>query len=1135
MKYWLSPFYIFLSLLSVAGTPHKNTSVLSSGSWYKIAVSRTGIYRITYDDFAAMGFDLSQSGDSGICIYGNGGGMLPEANSASRPDDLREIPVMVVDGGDGRIDPGDYVLFYGEGPDKWYFNNTTRLYTHSKNLYSDSSYYFVGTGIGKGKRIENQTSVDTMPNYYSYRFDDYAFHELDEINLIKSGRNWYGEQFDNTKYSYDFTFDFPNVDTISPMRLVTTVAARCSKPSKFLITSGSKSMDSISVDYTDLQYSQTYALVRQRTTLILHPESHLNINITYLLPTPNALGWLDYLELYAFRDIRWTGHEMGFRNANTIGKSNITKFILSEITPGVTVWNVTDPGKVTRMHGIVSHDTLSFIIATDTLKEFFAFDGQSYHSVQLVGKVANQDLHSLDPATLIIVTNPLFLEEANRLADFHRGHNNISVNVLKTTQVFNEFASGKPDVTAIRDFMKMLYDRGNPDGSSPKYLLLFGDGSYDPKNRIPENNNMIPTFQSAESMNQVASYVSEDFFGIMGDNEGQGSNGTIDIGIGRFPVTTTEQAKAMVDKIIHYSSQSDTILSDWRNTITFVGDDENSNLHMQQAEQLTKIVADKYPSYNVNKIYLDAYPLISTPAGDRFPDVNVAIDQAIAKGTLIINYTGHGGEDGWAGERVCTVADIGSWDNPDKLPVFITATCEFSRFDNPSRFSAGEMVINKPGSGAIALYSTTRESMATSNLRLDTSFFRNLIPPYGTPYPSMGDLIRISKNNNGNNVNIRNFVLLGDPAQQIAFPKYHVITTEINNHPVDKGADTTRGLSAVNVKGIVIDFNGDTIKNFTGIVYSKILDKPAKYMTLGNKPAPNGSYPAPFQMQNSMLGYVKSSVKNGTFDFTCIIPKDINLQYGKGKISYYARDSTRDANGFSNDIIIGGCEANVDPENSGPEIKMYLDSTNFIPGGRTSKSPVFLASLKDTNGINWIGLGIGHEIITILDGNSAYPTVLNDYFTPDLDQFQSGTIRYPLQNLSNGFHTIRLKAWDFYNNSAEKEISFFVTDQPELSMQQVFNFPNPVRDNMYTTFQFTPMQNAGVLDIRIRISSLTGTIVKTIESKVSEYGSGPVFIHWDGRGDNGSRLSNGMYLYTLYIKGENGTSAQASQKLVILN
>ena len=609
MKYWLSSFYIILSLLSFAGQPHKDTSVLATGSWYKVSIRETGIYRITYDDFKAMGFDLSQISDSSIRIFGNGGGMLPEANSASRIDDLRELSIMVKDGGDGRIDPGDYVLFYGEGPDKWTFDYSTHLYSHVKNLYSDYSYYYIGTTIEKGKRITNQPSLDTLPNFISYRFDDLAFHELDSLNFIESGRSWYGEQFDNSRKSCRFSFSFPYIDTISPLRLVTSVAARASKISGFNVSVNNKSIDSLSLDPTDILSSENYAQVKQKTTLIMKPVSPVVIDLTYSLPVTNAIGWLNFLEFNAYRDIRWVSPQMGFRNANTIGKTTISKFLLSKVTPSVRVWDVTDPGNIAQMDGILSHDTLSFITTTDTLREFYAYDGQSFDSVTLIEKVNNQDLHALSPTNLIIITHPLFIDEANRLAGFHR-QNNVSVQVVTTSQVYNEFSSGNPDLTAIRDFMKMLFDRGSPNSTAPKYLLLLGDGSYDPKNRIPGNNNMIPTFESSESMNVIGSYVTDDYFGIMGDNDGQGSNGTIEIGIGRFPVTTIDQAKAIVDKIIHYAATSDTILSDWRNTMTFVADDQNLNLHMWQAEQLTQIVATKYPVYNVNKIYLDAYPLI---------------------------------------------------------------------------------------------------------------------------------------------------------------------------------------------------------------------------------------------------------------------------------------------------------------------------------------------------------------------------------------------------------------------------------------------------------------------------------------------------------------------------------------------
>jgi hypothetical protein len=1123
---------LLISVAAFAGFPHKSTSVLSTGTWYKISITETGIHRITYEDLLRMGFDLSRLKPEMIRVYGNGGGMLPESNATSRIDDLREISIEVSDGGDGKMDPGDYILFYGESPDPWTYDYSSRRFLHSKNLYSTCTYYFINADLGAGKRIVPQASLDSTPNSYSWRTDAFMFHELEQRNLIRSGRTWYGEEFGSTVNSRDFTFSFPDVDNTSGVRIVTDVAARSTTASKFYLACNNNLLDSLLVDPINPQSTSVYASARQKVTLVWNPAPTLNINLTYKPPLSNSTGWLNYLELSCKRYIRWIAPQMSFRDESTIGPHKITQFTMTKAVPGITLWNVSNPGAIAEMGTLLSHDSLRFIIHTDSLKEFIAFDRSFFYPVTLAGPVTNQDLHALQPATLVIVANPLFLAEANRLAEFHRTQNNLSVLVVSTPEIFNEFAGGQPDLTGIRDFVKMLYDRG-ADTDQPKYLLLFGDGSYDPLDRVPGNNNLVPAYESRESLSGSASYVTDDYYGIMGDNEGESAGGSIEIGIGRFPVTTTDQAKAMVDKIIRYAAVSDTTLSDWRNTMTFVADDENQNLHMHQAEQLTTIVKTQYPVFNVKKVYLDAYPLVTIPAGERFPEANKAINLAVKEGSLFINYTGHGGEDGWSFEKVLTVGDIEAWNNSEKLPVFITATCEFSRFDNPERYSAGEMVVNHPGGGAIALYSTTRLAQATNNIKLDTSFFRNLIAPAGSPEHTMGDLIRISKNNNSNITSNRNFVLLGDPAQHIAFPKYYVVTTEINGKAMDQKPDTAIGLSRLRVKGEVRDAFGVKISEFNGMVYPRLYDKPVTYTTLGNRPTNNESYPQPFQIQNSLLYSGAATVTGGNFEFSCIVPKDINLQFGQGKISYYTRDDKIDAAGFTDQVIIGGWDPAVNPVNNGPAISLYMDNTDFISGGRTGKNTELLAFLSDSSGINSFGLGIGHEIIAVLDDNSSHTLILNDYFTPDPDSYSSGLVRYPFENLSGGLHTISVKAWDLYNNSSVVTTRFFVQDLARISLQEVFNYPNPFRDN--TTFQFNPGQDVGTLDVRIEIFTVTGQPVRSIETTVAENGVSPVIISWDGTNDYGSRLTGGIYLYRVIANGANGTFTQTSQKLVILN
>ena len=676
MKLKLTLFFLLITLAVFSGLPHKPNSILATGKWFKISVYFNGIYKISYEDFISMGMVPSQLKSSDIRIFGNGGGMLPETNSSLRIDDLREIPISVVDGNDGNIDPGDYILFYGESPDNWSFSSSTKLFTHSKNLYSDSTYYYITTDLGEGgKRVLPVASLDTVPNSYSRRSSGYVFHEIDSVNLIKSGRLWLGEMFSVSKSTYLFPFSIPDPDTNSAVRIVTNIVGRAPVNSYLYLSCKNQLTDSVKVDLVDLGNTEGfYGHLKQRITIVPHPDSAFNIQLSYAIPTAGSLCWLNFIELNYQRNLSWVPPQMPFCDVNSIGEKKITEFILTKATPSVVVWDITDPGNIREILTNKSGDTIRFRMVTDSLKLFHAFDGSFYYKVHFSGTIENQNLHSMDPAQLVIVTNPVFRDEADRLASFHRMHNDLSVLVVTTTQIYNEFSSGSKDLTAIRDFMKMLYDKANT-GDKPEYLLLFGDGSYDPKNRVLDNHDMIPTFESTESLNFGSSFVTDDYFGIMGDSKGLESNGPINISIGRFPVTTIDQAKAVVDKIIHYASVNDTIFSDWRNNITFVADSPNHNLHLHQATDLSNIAYQKYPSLNVKKIFFDAYQLVNTPTGGRIPGANEAITNAVMKGTVLLNYTGHGGETGWSSEKCLILSDINSWNNYNRLPIFVTATC----------------------------------------------------------------------------------------------------------------------------------------------------------------------------------------------------------------------------------------------------------------------------------------------------------------------------------------------------------------------------------------------------------------------------------------------------------------------------
>jgi len=1123
--------FLILPVLGLAGNGFADQSVLATGNWYKIAVNQTGIHKVTYDDLVQLGMDPASFNPTDIRLYGNGGGMLPETNSQFRIDDLLENSIIVIDGGDGQFNPGDYFIFYGEEADAWNFDEASKTFSHKKNIYSDFTYYFITTDFGPGKRVLPVSYLDTTENYTTARFTDHLFHDVDERNLIRSGKIWVGEEFNELTNEWEFPFYFPNVVTTIPVSIKTFAVARSPNISTMYVYRDGDLIDQFTLDYTNPQSTGVFARPKLRETVSTLNQDHTTIKLVYELPTPASQAWLNYIEMVAQRHLKWVAPQLIFRDPNNIGENRLTKFILQDSPSNMTIWNISDPGQILSLQGIWSlpDSSYQFIFPTPDLVEFIAFDGSDFHSVLPVGPVANQNLHATQPAKLIIIAHPIFIEKAEQLADFHRTSTGISVVVAETEKIFAEFASGQPDLTAIRDFVRMLYLRA-PETDKPKYILLFGDGSYDYKDRVPNNTNFVPTFQSDESFKFIATYVTDDYFGIMGEDDGQGSAGKLNLGMGRFPVSDQEQAEAVVSKIIHYAQKNDTIQSSWRNRMTFIADDEDTNLHLHQAEELCDIVEAKYPVFNVNKIYLDAYQLVNTPSGPRYPAVNMAINKAVKDGNLILNYTGHGGEDAWSDEKVLTIPDIEGWTNADMLPVFITATCEFSRFDNPERFSAGEMVIVKPEAGAIAIYTTTRLALATSNFKLDTSFFRNLMNrDENGEYLRMGDLLRISKNNNNNNKNIRNFVLLGDPAQSIAFPEYNVVTTSINGKPVDANPDTLLGLSVVSVTGEVRDQTGNKAVGFNGTLTAKVFDKPVTYRTLANQ---SKSYKEYFKLQNELLSDGPATIANGDFSFSFVVPQEISPYFGFGKISYYACSSSSDGNGYDDNVIIGGKDPSVNPDNQGPDISIYLDTRDFISGGRTGFTPLLLVDLFDEDGINHVGLGLGHEILAAIDDDWSRAIVLNPYYTPLSNQFQAGSVAYPLSNLSIGRHTLTIRAWDMFNNSSETTIIFYVFDQATIDVTNVYAFPNPLRDG--TTFTFRPEPGNGRMDVQIDVFTITGQPVKHFDLSVAENWGQPIQVYWDGTNQNGMKLNSGIYPYTVKFSGEKGSFAQTSNKVIIL-
>jgi len=1114
---------------------YRSSSVLSTGNIYKLNVTNTGIHKITYDDLVNMGIDVSSIDPRNIRIYGNGKGMLPELNSAFKYDDLFENAIYVQGESDGVFNPGDYILFYALSPVDWSYDPTEKRFEHKLHSYSDVNCYFLTTDHGPGKRIDAQNSSTDTPTQTITTFNDYTFHELDLVNLINSGSEWFGESFDlQTDYSFDFNFS--NIVPGSKVRLKTSLAARSFYSSTFNVTANGNSL-LVTVPAVPTSYTSDYARASTDTLSFDAGSSAINIDVKYNKPSNNSLGWLNYIQINAMRNLSFTGTQMSFRNVSSVGAGNISEFVINNANSALRVWDVTNPFVPKYQNFNFSNNTINFSIQTDTLKEFIAFDGQSFYAPQFAGKIPNQNLHGLGQYDFIIVTHPSFAGEAQRLATEHYNVNNLSSVVVTTDQVYNEFSSGVKDATAIRNFVKMFYDRATNASEMPKYLLLFGNGSYDNKNRISNNNNFIPTYQSGNSLQPTASYVTDDYFGLLDGTEGQNSDGGLDVGIGRFPVKTAAEAKIAVDKSIMYLTKHNLMpdtqsgqcsafsgsisnYGDWRNVICFVADDEDGNLHISQAESLAGIVDTTDKRFNIDKIYLDAYLQQTDAGGQRYPEVNDAISNRVEKGALIINWTGHGGEEGWAHERVLTIDQINAFKNKYNLPVFVTATCEFSRFDNPAKTSAGELLFLNSNGGGIALFTTTRLAFANVNFSLNKSFYSYALTKINNEYPSLGDLMKLTKNSIGNVSSARNFVLLGDPALKMVYPEFNVVTTSF--------PDTMKAMSKVTISGYVADNNGNVINDFNGTVYPTVFDKPSYINTLANDPE---SSVFTFKLQKNVLFKGKASVVNGYFSFDFIVPRDIAYTYNKGKISYYAEDGTRDAKGYFDNFIIGGFNENYTPDDKGPEIELYINDKSFVFGGITDENPILLAIITDSSGINTTGNGIGHDLTTILDKNNKV-IILNDFYESELNSYQKGKVIYPFYNLSLGLHNLTLKVWDVQNNSSEAYIEFYVTDSEELAIKNLLNYPNPFRDK--TSFVFEHNQTCNELTVEIQIFSMSGQLVKTIDSQILSSGFKTEPIEWDGTNNMGAKLNSGLYLYKLFVKNCNGLSAEKTEKLILL-
>lgn len=1115
--------------------PFKENSVLKEGEWFKFKLNEDGMYKLTYSRLKNWGVDVDNLDLNKIGVFGNTGRLLPEMNSTERPRDLTENPLVIYDNGDGSFDNGDYIMFYGKGTIEWEYNSLQFKFNHKYNYYSDYSYYFFTPDQGTALEPESIAQASQQPGETVNSYDNYQLYENNEYSLIESGREWFGERLDLGRPSFTVPeFSFENIVEGSRLYLQTDMAVKSTVTSNVNVYVNDEKIYHhrvLGLDDRDYQY----AYQNNHRDKFDKQGSTYEIRLEYEPPTNASLAWINYVELSARCNLAFNGKQLPFRDAESRGEDKTIKFRLEGHQQNLQIWDVSDPLNPGIIDFSVQGNAAEFVRPADKIYQYIAFDRSNLKQPEFVSKVENQNLHAVKNVDYLIIAHPDFSEQAQRIADFHQQHDNMSYYITYPELIYNEFSSGGQDLTGIRDFVRNVYHTSD-DGQGPKYLLMFGNSSYDFHDRVANNTNFVPSFPSYESLNISNTYVTDDYFALMDEAEGlqspEGDNliGFLDIGVGRFPVETRQQAENLVDKVIHYATSEESFGS-WRNEICIIADDEDNNIHLQQAERLASIVDTGYHQYNLHKVFLDAYRQESTPGGQRYPAVNDAIKARMENGVFIMNYTGHGGEVSLAHERIIGVSDIEAWSNYDALPLFITATCEFSRFDNPHIVSAGEKVLRNPGGGSIAMLTTTRLAFSHTNSILNVRVFKRAFErDENGNYPRLGDLVIASKT--PNNGKLYQFVLLGDPALQLAYPENRVVTKTINGVNINSGnADTLKALKQVTIEGQVQNVEGAKLNQFNGEIFPVVFDKKYTAQTRGNDP---GSYETSFELQNNILYKGKATVTNGEFNFTFVVPKDIDYDYATGKLSYYAASGSSDATGFNNEVIVGGASEEAGTDQAGPEMTLYMNDRGFEQGDVVNQSPMLIADLFDESGLNTVGNGIGHDLLAMIDEDIDKLFVLNDFYSAGLDSYKSGTVYYPFNNLEVGLHKLTVTAWDVHNNSSQNSIEFYVSDDITPKITLMRGVPNPFSESTEIHLEHNLFNER--VTVSIQIHDISGKLIRRLgpfDLQSDGYILPPVY--WDGNDSSGNRAEKGVYIYNILIIAKNDLINRTGGKLIKLD
>jgi hypothetical protein len=1094
--------------------------VLHGENWFKVIIrgdgisNKEGIYKLDVETMSAAGVPTASVDPSTLQLFSGGGRELPGEEIDLDFFDLVEMPIEIIGVQDGKLDLGDYILFYGRSLEGYDFDKTTKKFAHYINHYSYENVYWLTFGKATRRKMQENSSLPATGVQPEPGYRDFTFIEEEKRNPLASGIHWFGFELSSERDSYSYNFDIAGAIPEDSASFRFRIATESSGSHAFeayvngnFIGAFSQSGIGSGFSFGGGEFVAAGVLMEGTNT----------VTLKYLASSDISYSLVDWLEIEFDRQFIAKGDQIVLHSPLRDGVAyyQLKNFGRNDIS----VYDVTNPGAIKKMMAAsVQSGTFSFVDATNATerKRYVAVTPAAYKKVTSVKKAQIENLRNQRNADYIIIAYDDFYQQALQLESLRENWNlddRLETEVVKMSSVVDEFGWGIPDPAAIKYFLAYAQDNWN----APRYVLLFGDGHYDYKDILKHGlPNYIPPYES-EDGTDTSTRTTDDWFTYT-----RGTANRIQMAIGRLPVQTVDEAQSAVDKIVSYETKP--YFGEWRKTYTIVADDELvtngapsrlDEIHTQQAE----ILAENHVPVSLiaKKIYLINYPAIVTAsvAGVTKPAATDQLLDQINRGSLVINYIGHGNDELWSHERVLLeTRDLQRIQNEDRLALWVAATCEFAYWDQPQKQSFAEAILNARRRGAVALVSSARLAYSSENFDFNLKMVDVLFNHYSRTGTTerIGDAVMLAKIGTGSRVNNEKYGVFGDPTMRLRAPRYRAVIDQI-------APDSIQALRKMHLTGQV-EKDGQLWQNFDGKVLVRVMDsrQQKSYQTaLGGTITYMAAGNSIFKGITSALG--------GEFSLEFIVPKDISYGGSQGRISLYSWNDDSDGTGNLENLAVGGTAVTL-VDHVGPEIQMDFGRADFAYGDFTGPNPLMNVEIIDSlSGVNIAG-DIGHQIMMTLDDDVANAKDLTDFFEYDEGSYVKGSIKYSLYDVAEGPHDIAVKAWDNSNNSSILKTNFVVVADSVFKVRNVLNYPNPMRESSLFTFEIS--QNARVT---LKIYSVAGRLLREFAPFIAEIGFNIFPETWDGTDQDGDKLANGVYLYKLTATSLSGSDKGKAEKI----